>query len=102
MSREVPTTILPDTLEALDAWDVELVFDARPERMQPLATIAPAAVAVAPTPAPETTAAPAPQNLVQVAVLPTIYQTPAPCVRLWAATLIGLGTLLAASAFFGR
>ena len=94
MTREVPTTVLPETLDTLDAWEVELVLDASAETAQPLAPTPPDA-----TPAPAAPA-PAPQNLVQVAVWPTVHQAPTHCVRLWAASLIGLGTLLAASALF--
>ncbi len=97
-------TAIPDTLDALDGWEVELVLDVGADALVPLAAQA-AETAPFATAATATTAPPAPQNLVQVAVWPTVHEAPvAPttCVRLLAASLIGLGTLLAASALFGR
>lgn len=110
------TTSAPDTpeiLEALDGWEVELVFDGGADALQPLATAINPFAAAAAAPAPFTAthddrlvtplgAAPAPRNLVQMAVFPTVQETPSSCVRLLAASLIGLGSLLFASALLGR
>ncbi len=101
MKTDVLTT-LPDTLDGLDGWEVELVLDVGAEALLPLAVPGAQSAPFA-TAATATAVAPAPQNLVQVAVWPTVHQAPvAPttCVRLLAASLIGLGTLLAASALF--
>ncbi len=95
-------TATPDMLEALDGWEVELVLDVGADALVPLAA---QATETAPFATAATTAPPAPQNLVQVAVWPTVHEAPvAPttCVRLLAASLIGLGSLLFASAVFGR
>ncbi len=113
MATDVLTAV-PDTAEmpdvpdvllsALDGWDVELVFDAGTEVLQPLAATATGS-AVADNPFATVTpaaVAPAPQNLVQMAVFPTVQETPTTCMRLWAASLIGLGSLLFASALFGQ
>ncbi len=106
ISDHPDTPEAPDVLEALDGWEVELVFDGSADVLQPLAAAAVAAeTAPFATAATAASAPPAPQNLVQVAVWPTVHEAPvAPttCVRLLAASLIGLGTLLAASALFGR
>ncbi len=95
-------TATPDMLEALDGWEVELVLDVGADALVPLAA---QAAETAPFATAATAAPPAPQNLVQVAVWPTVHEAPvAPttCVRLLAASLIGLGSLLFASALFGR
>jgi hypothetical protein len=95
MATDVLTT-LPDTLDALDGWEVELVLDVGADALQLLPDQA------APFATAATAPAAAPQNLVQVAVWPTVQEASTPCVRLLAASLIGLGTLLAASALFAR
>ncbi len=92
---------MPEILDALDGWEVELVFDGGAEVLQPLAPVAVAAEAGAPFVARAAAPASAPHNLVQMAVFPTVQETPSTCIRLLATSLIGLGSLLFASALFG-
>jgi hypothetical protein len=94
-------TAIPETLDGLDGWEVELVLDVGAEGLAPLATTATEPLGAAHFASAPAAGAPSPQNLVQMAVFPTVQETPATCVRILATTLIGLGSLLFASALFG-